>query len=248
MTQRLTLLAASFALAAAPALTTLAQQQNPQLGQQQPGQQQPGQQQPGQQQPGQQQPGQPGQQQPGQPIGEQPMNDQLFVMAAAEAGMGEIGMSQLAKQKTEDQQVQQYADQMIRDHTQANQQLMQLAEAKGIQVPQRPGLKDTATAMALSGCSPEQFPQEFFKQQEAAHVLAVGLFKAEAERGQDPEIRDFAQTTLARLEQHLNLARQHAGGGQGQGLPQPGESSQSGRGATDQDLIDALGSPSGDTP
>jgi putative membrane protein len=236
MTHRLTLLAAAFALAAAPAMTSLARQDQTKAGD--PLTQQ-------RQQPGQQQPGQ---QQPGQPVGEQPMNDQLFVMAAAASGMGEIGISQLAKQKTQDQQVQQYADMMIQDHTQANQQLAQLAGAKGIEVPQRPGLKDTATAMALSGCSPEQFAREFFKQQEAAHVIAIGLFKAEAERGQDPEIREFARTTLPKLEQHLQMARQHAGGGQGQGQPQPGEASQSGRGATDQDLIDALEQPSGNTP
>ncbi|QDV36151.1 DUF4142 domain-containing protein [Tautonia plasticadhaerens] len=243
MMKRLTLLAAAFTLAATPALTTFARQQDPapagRSPTQQPEEARRGLQTKGQAQPGQQQ-AQPGQQQaqPGQVQSPQGMNDQLFVMAAAEAGMGEIGISQLAMQKSQDQQVQQYADQMIQDHTQANQQLMQLAQAKGIEVPQRPGLKDTASAMALAVCDSSQFSQEFFKQQEAAHILAIGLFKAESQHGQDPEIREFAQTTLPKLEQHLQMARQNQGGGQGQ----PGQS-QSGQGQTDD-----LGAPTGDTP
>ena len=168
------------------------------------------------------------------------MNDQLFVMAAAEAGMGEVGISRLAMQKTQDERVQQYADQMIQDHSQVNQRLAQLAEAKGIEVPQRPGLKDTASAMSLAVCDSSQFAQEYFNQQEAAHILAIGLFKAESQHGQDPEIREFAQAVLPRLEQHLQMTRQQQGG---QGQTRESQPSQPGLG-----LGDAPDAPAGETP
>jgi putative membrane protein len=203
-------LAIPIALVLAPALTLQAQDAQRQQQQQQPQQQD--------------------QAQPQERSiqGEQPMDDRLFAMAAAASGMAEIGISQMALQKTEDEQVRSFAERMIADHTQANQKLAQLAQAKGLQMPNGPGLKDTATALALAGSAPEQFPQEYFKQQEAAHMIAIGLFKAQAERGSDEELREFARSALPKLQEHLQMARQHASGSALQG----NAGSQQGQGET----------------
>ena len=129
-------------------------------------------------------------------------------MAAAVAGMGEVEVSRVAEEKSQDQEVQQYARKMIEDHTKANQELMELARSKNVQLPQQPEIKDIATVAALAGCDSSKFDQAYIDQQEAAHVIAVGLFKAETEQGRDAEIREWAETTLPKLEQHLQMARQ----------------------------------------
>jgi len=63
-------------------------------------------------------------------------SDRHFVMDAAEAGMSEVMMGQMAVQRASNDQVKQFAQRMIDDHTKANQELMQLASSKGVTLPQ----------------------------------------------------------------------------------------------------------------
>jgi predicted outer membrane protein len=63
-------------------------------------------------------------------IGMARFDDRLFVQAATEAGQHELLVSQLAVERASSDRVKQFARQMIEDHTQANQQLMQ--HARGI--------------------------------------------------------------------------------------------------------------------
>jgi putative membrane protein len=62
-------------------------------------------------------------------------SDQRFVNEAAEAGMAEVAHGQIAVQRASNQEVKSFAQQMVDDHSQANQELMQLATTKGITLP-----------------------------------------------------------------------------------------------------------------
>src|SRR6266498_115932 len=63
--------------------------------------------------------------------------DFKFARDAAEGGLLEIKVSELAKQKATSPAVQQFADQMIQDHTKANNELKQLAMQKGATIPDK---------------------------------------------------------------------------------------------------------------
>ncbi len=63
-------------------------------------------------------------------------SDRRFVMEASEAGMSEVRQGQMAVQRASSEKVKQFAQQMVDDHTKANQELMQLASTKGITLPQ----------------------------------------------------------------------------------------------------------------
>src|SRR5688572_10927763 len=60
-----------------------------------------------------------------------PSNDN-FVAQAEEAGEFEIGSSRLAKNKSENEAIKQFADKMIADHTAAGEKLRAVAQAQGI--------------------------------------------------------------------------------------------------------------------
>src|SRR4051812_41795972 len=61
--------------------------------------------------------------------------DYKFAREAMEGGLLEIRLSELAKQKATSPTVQQFADQMVQDHTKANTELKQLAMQKGATIP-----------------------------------------------------------------------------------------------------------------
>ena len=69
--------------------------------------------------------------------------DRRFVTEAAGAGMAEVAHGQLAVQRASNQEVKNFAQRMIDDHTKANQELMQLAMNKGISLPHDKHMQST---------------------------------------------------------------------------------------------------------
>lgn len=65
----------------------------------------------------------------------QGMTAQDFVNQAASGGLFEVQSSELALQKSQDANVQEFAKQMITDHTANNQELIATAQAEGLTVP-----------------------------------------------------------------------------------------------------------------
>src|SRR4051794_3265068 len=62
-------------------------------------------------------------------------HDAKFIREAAEGNAAEIGLAEVVVRKTQNPQVREYAQQLIRDHQQSNGQLQQLAVANGITWP-----------------------------------------------------------------------------------------------------------------
>ena len=135
------------------------------------------------------------------------MNDGLFAAAAAGAGLCEVTSSQLAVERASNPEVKRFAQQMIADHTRANQELMTLAAQKGMVLPAALPIPAQATLVALEGVSGEEFDKCYVKDQIAAHIQAVGLFEAEAERGQDPQLKAWAAKTVPVLKDHLMMVK-----------------------------------------
>jgi putative membrane protein len=66
---------------------------------------------------------------------QQRITPQQFVQQAALSGLKEVRLGQIAVQKAEDSQVKQFAQLMIQDHSEANRKLTQIAQTKGLPVP-----------------------------------------------------------------------------------------------------------------
>ena len=62
-------------------------------------------------------------------------SDKRFMIQAAQGGTAEVQIAQLALNKASSDQVKQYAQEMIDQHSQANNQLAALAAQKGVTLP-----------------------------------------------------------------------------------------------------------------
>lgn len=63
------------------------------------------------------------------------MTAEKFVQEAVVCSQKEVYLSQMAQQKAQNEEIKQLSQRLIKDHTQANQQLTQIAQAKGINLP-----------------------------------------------------------------------------------------------------------------
>ena len=133
--------------------------------------------------------------------------DRSFVDNAASGGLDEVQDAQLAEQKATSPDVKQFASQMITDHTQANQELMQIAQSKGISLPKAPMRTEQRETEKMKELSGSQFDRQYAKEQVKDHQKTVALFEKEADAGQDTELKAFAQKYLPKLQQHLQMAQ-----------------------------------------
>ncbi|HEX8687861.1 MAG TPA: DUF4142 domain-containing protein, partial [Pyrinomonadaceae bacterium] len=131
--------------------------------------------------------------------------DAKFAMMAAMGGMAEVEMGRLAAQKGASDEVRQFGQRMVDDHTKANAELMQLASGKGMTLPAAPDPKHAAEMRKLSALSGERFDREYVKMMVKYHKKDVGEFQREASRGADPDLKAFAARTLPTLQEHLRM-------------------------------------------
>ncbi|QLL10642.1 DUF4142 domain-containing protein [Pseudomonas chlororaphis] len=129
-----------------------------------------------------------------------------FVEEAAQAGINEIESSKLALEKSTFADVKAFATQMISDHSKANQELLVLAKKLDIQVPDEASLTAKAKQMILE-MRDESFDKAYADNQVVAHEKAVELFKKEVASSDKPELKAFAEETLPKLQDHLDMAR-----------------------------------------
>ena len=135
-------------------------------------------------------------------------SDKKFAMTAAAGGMAEVEMARLALTKASSDAVKQYAQKMIDDHTAANAELMQIASAKGINLPTAPDAKMRAMMAKMERLSGAAFDREYVMMAGSKdHQKMEKLFRDESMRGRDADLKAFAAKTLPVVQQHLQMAR-----------------------------------------
>lgn len=134
-------------------------------------------------------------------------DDRNFLRDATEGGMAEVRAGQMALAKGTDPQVKRFAQQMVDDHTKANQELMALASGKGVQLPDEPSLAQKTQARMLEAADGASFDRKYSDAMVEDHRKTVALFQNAAGSARDADVKAFAQKTLPTLQHHLEMAQ-----------------------------------------
>jgi putative membrane protein len=134
-------------------------------------------------------------------------SDRTFVRKAAEGGLAEVEFGKLAAERASSQDVKQFGQRMVDDHTKANDQLKQVASEEGITLPDKLSAKDEATKSRLEKLSGAEFDRAYMHDMVMDHTKDVSEFRTEAKAGKDSSVKGFAQQTLPTLEDHLKQAK-----------------------------------------
>ena len=130
--------------------------------------------------------------------------DAKFAIMAAQGGMAEVQLGQLAAQKASSADVKAFGQQMVDDHSRANDQLKSVAQGQGMTLPTSLNAKDQALYTKLQGLSGANFDKTYVKAMVKDHQEDVKEFQKEGDTGKDPQIKNFASQTLPVLQQHLS--------------------------------------------
>ena len=136
--------------------------------------------------------------------------DRMFVKTALQGGMAEVQLGQLTLQKSQNEQVKQFAQRMIDDHTKLGDQMKPVAQQIGVAIPAEVSKKDKAVMNKLQGLSGTAYDQAYMKDMVKDHKQDLNEFQMEASAGQDQIVKDAASQGSKVIAQHLQMAQQLA--------------------------------------
>jgi putative membrane protein len=145
-----------------------------------------------------------------QPTGALSRSDRDFVTRAAQDGMAEVTLGELAASQASSDEVKQFAQRMVDDHTIANNELKELASNKGITFPNETSAKHKALQDRLAKLSGADFDREYMSAMVKDHNNAVALFEKASRSGSDPTLKAWAERRLPTLREHQKMARELA--------------------------------------
>jgi putative membrane protein len=127
------------------------------------------------------------------------VDDATFVSKASASGQKEVAAARDAIPKLGNPRLKSMAEMLVQDHTRANATLSKLAEAKGWPMADKPGAAPPMAGEAAGADFDRQWTAEMI----AGHERSVAMYRAQAQSGDDKDLRQFAHDTLPTIEHHL---------------------------------------------
>ncbi len=140
-------------------------------------------------------------------IGSPVMGDSLFVKQAIMGNNGEIAAAKMALAKSQNQQVKDYAQKMIDDHTKMLDELHALAAQEKIKYKDEPTGDGKKLAKKLDGLSGAEFDKAYVDGMVKDHKGDVRDFTGEVNTGKDQPVKDAAQKSLPTIQEHLQMVQ-----------------------------------------
>jgi putative membrane protein len=137
--------------------------------------------------------------------------DQAFVTKALQGGEAEVELGKLAQEKSQSEDVKQFAQKMVSEHSQMGDKWFKpVARQIGVSEPKGPSKKDKKLIEKLQGLSGSQFDTEYIQAMVKDHREDLKDFHDEAQIAQDPNVKQIAEQGQKIISQHLQLIEQIA--------------------------------------
>ena len=140
----------------------------------------------------------------------QEMDAGEFINEASAKGIAEIETAKMALETSEDKHIREFANWMIKDHTNVNEKMREIAQQKNIEMADDAGLLDQGKAMMLELRDGEDFNEAYINNQVVAHEQTIELFQRASRELDDEheELHKLVEETQPKLQEHHARARQ----------------------------------------
>jgi putative membrane protein len=129
--------------------------------------------------------------------------DQDFILAAAQGGMTEVKLGELASTNGKRDDVKEFGQLMVKDHTAINNDLKALAAQKGVTLPDSLDAKHQGTVDKLTVLTGSGFDDAYIADMIKGHKADAKAFRAESAATQDADIKSFLDKSIPVVEAHL---------------------------------------------
>jgi putative membrane protein len=123
-----------------------------------------------------------------------------------QADLKEIAVGKMAEEKASTDEVRAYADQLVKDHTNADQMVLATAQKTGTRLRGASAARPM-TDKKLSSASGAQFDRMFLEQTSADHKKLMSELQQEREDASNDDIEALIDKIMPILQQHHDLAQ-----------------------------------------
>lgn len=134
-------------------------------------------------------------------------DDRSFLERAAVGGKAEVELGQLAQEKAQNDQVKQFAQRMVTDHSQANNDLVSMGDKMQLTLPTELDKESQDLKNKLSKLNGAKFDKEYMQAMVDDHQKDLEDFQKEANNAINSDVKDFAAKNTTVIQQHLELAK-----------------------------------------
>lgn len=129
-------------------------------------------------------------------------SDKMFLHKASIGGYAEVQLGQLAAQKGSSDEVKQFGQKMVDDHTALNEQLKPFADSMGVPAPTKLDERNQAEYDKLNGLSGEEFDKEYLSYMVKDHHKDTREFRKEQATASDPALKDAVTKGAGVIHEH----------------------------------------------
>ena len=159
------------------------------------------------------------------PDNTQSMRDRMFLRKATEGGLAEVQFGKLAAEKGASDDVRNFGQKMVDDHTKLNEKMVPIASSMGVTPPTHLNKEDQAEYNKLSSLSGDDFDKEYVATMVKDHHADLREFRQEANSTTDPTLKQAVSDGANVVHDHMVMIDKIA---QNKGIAMPGAHGKSG--------------------
>lgn len=134
--------------------------------------------------------------------------DVNFLKAVDQSNNSECAYVPTVMKRASSAQVKQFAQQMLRDHTQANKELAKLAASKRVKLSHDVPDEEQAVIDRLGQERGSKFDAAYQNEMVRDHTEDINDMEREISLGTDPQVKAYATKYLPILKHHLQMAQE----------------------------------------
>jgi putative membrane protein len=130
-----------------------------------------------------------------------------FAQKAYDDSVAEVTLARLALKNSENAEVKEFANLMIKDHSAASEELKKIISAENIKLSEKPDDEAKDMAEKLASLKGKDFDRAYMDDMVDDHEDTVDLFQDYIKDGENAKLKEFATKTLPKLQGHLEKAK-----------------------------------------